>query len=226
MSKKVYMLPDELAHTRSLLRHVFGTHAVQSQLEDKTYVAAELLGVDLLRLYFAGGSRPPLLALVGDQHCGAGLFITWIQELARFAKEPLLDVRTVNSLGDLRDDSGDHALLVLTGPLKPELKHLCGLVVQYNHFKKYNERGKCIGIDPIRASVLLCQMTEEGLDDYSAPVWRRVLKPLPGKPEDLIVQLRKEYAKLMELIVHQPFMTKACTENWFSPEQLIEPAAA
>lgn len=225
MKKPMYTLSDDLVHTRKLLQHVFGTHAVPSPLVPGKYISAELLGLDLVRLYLAGGSRPPLLALIGTEPCGADLFITWLQALANRAKQ-LLPVRTVDTLVDFRDDSTEHTVLVLTGPLQPTMKHLCSLVVQNTHFYHYNDKGKTVGREAIRASVILRQPTDEGLDQMSALVWKRVLQPFPGNGPEHLRALSQEFPLVLQMLARQPFMTKATSSNWFTAEQLMEPAAA
>ena len=78
MKKPMYTLSDELVHTRKLLQHVFGTHAVPSPLEPGKYISAELLGLELLPLPF---NYPPFaLSLVWHERAHRDAGNLWLRQ--------------------------------------------------------------------------------------------------------------------------------------------------
>lgn len=227
MAPRNYQLPDTLPATARLLQHVFGTHRVPVPTRTGYTMSAELLGLDWLRLVMAGGTRLPILCLIGPTGHGTTLFLAWLSRFAARGTQPAMPVVHVQGLGHLRDHAVRRELLVSSGPASEAMATMLSLIANSTCFIQHDSKGRIVATEPIECALLHCAQDTQGLHPFTCPLWVRQLAHPIAHTDQQVQHLQRaldqEMHTLADLLLNRPFLTRAEADHWFAPELITTP---
>ncbi len=209
--------PDKLGATDTLLKQVFGTHAVPCVHPVHERMQATLLGLDYVKLLLAGNQRLPVLTLTGP---APSLFFWWLQEVVGV---PVSHVKGTD-LHALLMSSERTGLVVVDGPVSPEALSLVDLMLCNGYL---NLSPPMVQHERVATVTARYALSTTDLPDTTVnvdvPLWFRPMGPAPAVHRD---DLQREFRHLLPLMYNKPFLTACTTHWWFADTLLAQPEEA
>lgn len=218
------LLPAErMPLTALMLREVFGRYEVpittNNRVRAESTMEAAWMGIDYAKLVLAGGTKLPILTLVGPPDSMGGLYLRWL--------ELVLGVKVIvrNTVSALCAATAHRGLITITEPVDAEFLAMLHVLNQVNEVCMYPEDGRHHH-ERVDCTVAIRTGTAPDPAHFRTLHWVRTFRADKHYDMDaMLQQLRAEYKVVLPLLYNNGFLTRPLTPLWFHPDQLTEPSS-